>query len=311
MLIDKGTFVADGLTKKISMPGGCDHFVIKNLTQMATTQATGRGVQFEWTPSLADDYAIEWLKTNSTNAMNLTVVTSGGFTYFGAEPGPEAEVLGGTAISAANPAVVLITNTYTAGDRVRILNSTGMKQIAGMDFTISSVSGAGFSLLGLNAAGFAAPATALTCRRLPPLNSVEPSALFVTGVTKATSAVVSLSVAHSYVVGQLVHFSVPASFGMVELNGLTGMITAVGTYTVTVDINSSSFSTFAFPASALVPTTPLFATMAPAGQRNSYNVSSVPFHSGNFVPYLSLAAGAQSPAGSASDVMNWFAYKSV
>lgn len=303
-------FVSTGAGKKVPLPGGSDMVKVLNYTQDATTQATGRGVRFEWRLGMADDSAIETLKTNSTNALNETVVTSGGFTYVPVAPVVEGIVTGGSTITQAAGAVCTVTNTYAAGDRIRMLGCTGMRQIAGMDFTISSVSGAGFTLLGLDSSGFAAAGTAFTCRRISSFDAVEPRFLYVTGISQAAQAVVTVSTTHSYTVGDLMHFSIPASFGMVEMNQLTGRIVAIGTYTMTVDINSSAFTAFAFPANTLVPTTPLFATVAMAGQRNTYDVSYAPFHSGEFTPYLWLAAGAQSPAGSTSDLIYVDVYKS-
>lgn len=318
-IVTQGTFASTGVGVKVNLPSSADYFVVKNITQLATTQSTGRGVQFEWYNGITPaDGAVEWLKTNSSNALNMNAITSGGFTYVQSQPQPEAAVTG-TAITAANPAVVTMTNTYSEGDRVRLYGTTGMLQIAGMDFTATSVSGSSFTLLGLDASGFAAPATAVTARRIPKLDAVEPEFLYITKISQATQAVVTVTQAHNYVVGQLIHFAIPASMGMQEINNLTGKITAVGTYTMTVDINSSSFSAFAFPASTASPNAGLFATLAPAGQRTQfdpntniqtgYNFNYAPFHSGNFIPYMFLAAGAQSPAGSSGDTIVWQAFK--
>lgn len=318
-IIDQGSFTSTGVGVRIPVPSSADYFVVENLTQLATTQNPGRGVKFEWYEGLtAPGAAIEWFKTNASNALNLTSVATGGFTYVTTTPTIEGPVVG-TAITAASPAVVTMVNTYSEGDRVQLFGTTGMQQIAGMNFTISSVSGAGFTLLGLPAAAFAAPATAVTARRISPLYAVEPESLFVTAISKAVQAVVTVSIAHNYVVGQLVHFSVPSGMGMVEMNQLTGKIVAVGTYTMTVDIDSSGFSTFVFPTSALSPISGMFATVAPAGQRTQfdpvtlvqtgYNFNYAPFHTGQFTPFMYLAAGAQSPAGSANDVIVWQAYK--
>lgn len=308
-LLDQDTFTSTGVGVKVSLPGSCDYFVAKNLTQLATTQSTGRGVMFEWYPQLSDNEAIEWKKTNSTDALNMTKVTSGGFIYRTAVPAPEAEksTSGAIARGASNTTVTSNSHGYSDGDRVRLYGTTGMLQIAGMDFTISSAATNTFIIAGIDTSGFAADATACKCRRLPPLEEVEPSALYVTGVSKATSAVVTLSVDHHFVVGQLIRFNVPSEFGMTELNGLTGKITAVGTYTITVDIDSTGFTTFAFPTSASIPVS--FPMAAPAGQRNTYDVTDVPFQTGQFYPYMYLAAGAQSPAGSTSDVIVWQAWK--
>lgn len=333
-ILDGGSFVSDGTAKKIPLPSSADYFKTWNITQMPLAPATPVVVSGEWFGSkfgsgqTAANDGLRWKKSANTSVLNLdtfaTSTASDGFTYVTSSPVVEAQAANAiTAITAASPAVVSQTNTYSAGDIVRIYNTTGMLQVAGMPFQISSVSGAGYTLIGLRAAGFAFAATAGNTRRISKYNAVDPEVLYVTEVTKATSAVVRFSVDPTpyYVVGMKMRFSVPASYGMVELNGLTGVITALSAanYTVTVDIDSSAFTTFAFPASASSPTAALFATAAPAGAYTSYNPVTLvqtgydftkqPFHTGQFTPYMSLAGGAQSPAGAASDVINWMCYK--
>ncbi len=335
-LITQGSFTSAGVGVKIPLPSSADYFKVMNLTQLATTQATGRGVMFEWYGNglVAADKAIEWKKTNSTDALNMVLAASGGFTYVTSSPVVEAQAANAiTGITQANPAVVTQTNTYSEGDIVRLYNTTGMLQIAGMDFQISSVSGSGYTLLGLPATagnGFAAAGTAGFTRRISKNAAVDPETLFITNISQATQAVVSTSVDPSayYAVGMKIHFSVPGSFGMSQINGLTGKIVAVnavsataniGAYNVTVDIDSSAFTAFAFPASSSSPTAALFATFAPAGAstqfnpitgvQTGYDFQKQPFKTGQFTPYMFLAAGAQSPAGSASDVIVWQAYK--
>lgn len=326
-LITQGSFTSTGVGQKVILPSSADYFKVTNLTQMATTQNPGRGVVFEWYGGglVADGAAIEYLKTNSTNALNATVVSSGGFTYVTTAPTVEAQAANAiTGITAASPAVVSQNHSYSNGDFIRIYNTTGMLQIAGMVFQISNVSaGVSYDLIGLRAAGFAAPATAGNTRRVSKAAAVDPEFLYVTEITKATQAVVRLSVDPSpfYVVGMKVRFSVPSSYGMTEINGLTGEITAISSanYTITVDINSTSFTTFAFPTSALALVSQSFATIAPAGASTQFDPNTLvqtgydfvkqPFHTGQFTPYMYLAAGAQSPAGSTSDVIVWQAYK--
>lgn len=324
-IITQGSFISAGIGKKINLPSSADYFRVQNLTQMATTQATGRGVMFEYYPGImADDSAIEWLKTNSTNAINATVISSGGFTYVTSYPNVEPQAANAiTAITAANPAVVSQTNSYSNGDFVRLYGTTGMLQISGMIFQISSVSGSGYTLLGLDASGFAAPATAGYTRRVSKYAAVEPGFLYITKISRASNAVVTFSVDPSafYVVGMKMYFSVPSSFGMSEMQGLTGTILSIdsSTYSMTFDIDSSAFSAFAFPASSASPTAQLWAVGCPAGAQTSYDPNSgvqtgynftlQPFRSGEFVPYIYLAAGAQSPAGSNGDTIVWQALK--
>ncbi len=333
-IITGDSFTSSGAGVKINLPSSADYFVTTNITQMPLAPATGVVIRAEWygpkfgVGATAANDGIRWKKTNSTNALLIdtfaTATASNGFTYITSSPVVEAQAANAiTGITAASPAVVSQTNTYSDGDILRLYSTTGMLQIAGMDFQISSTSGSGYTLIGLRAAGFAAAATAGFTRRISKFNAVEPEFLYITEITKATQAVVRTSVdpTNYYAVGMLIHFSIPASFGMTQMSQLTGKIVAVSSanYTLTVDIDSSAFTTFAFPASSASPTAQLFATLAPAGARTQYDpVTGVqtgydflkqPFRTGQFTPYMYLAGGAQSPAGAASDIINWAAYK--
>ena len=333
-ILDGGSFTSTGVGVKIPLPSSADYFVTNNITQMPLAPATPVVIKAEWFGSkfgagaTAANDGIRWKKSANTSVINIdtfaTSTASDGFTYVTTSPVVEAQASSAiTGITAASPAVVTQTNTYSEGDIIRIYGTTGMLQIAGMDFQISSVSGSGYTLTGLRAAGFAAPATAGFTRRISKNAAVDPQYLYITEITKASQAVVRTSVDPSayYVVGNKIHFSIPASFGMTQMNQLTGTILAISSanYTITVDIDSSAFTTFAFPASTGSPTTALFATLSPAGSQTSFNPVTLvqtgyefqksPFHTGQFTPYMYLAGGAQSPAGAASDVINWMAYK--
>lgn len=331
-IITGGSFTSSGAGQKINLPSSADYFKFENITQMGvngTTCVAGEwyGSKFGAGATAAND-GIRWRKAGSHAILIDTFATStatNGFTYVTSSPVVEAQAANAiTAITAASPAVVTQTNTYADGDILQLYGTTGMLQIAGMNFQISSTSGAGYTLIGLRAAGFAAPGTAGFTRRISKFNAVEPEFLFVTEITKATSAVVRTSVdpTQHYVVGMLVRFSIPYSFGMTQMNGLTGKITALSAanYTMTVDIDSTAFTTFAFPASTSSPTAQLFATVAPAGARTQfdpvtlvqtgYDFQVQPFRTGQFTPYMYLGGGgAGNATGAANDVINWTAYK--
>lgn len=338
------TFTSTGAGVKIPLPSSADYFVTTNITQLPLAPNPGVVVRGEWygpkfgVGASAANSGVRWKKTNSSSAINIdtfaTSTASNGFTYVTASPVIEAQAANAiTGITQANPAVVTQTNTYSNGDIVYLYATTGMLQISGMPFQISSASGSGYTLLGLPATsgnGFAAAGTAGYTRRVSKFNAVEPEYMFVTNISQAAQAVVSTSIdpADHYVVGMKIHFSVPTSFGMQQINGLTGKIVAVnavsataniGAYNVTVDIDTTAMTAFAFPASSTMPTSQLFATFAPAGAatqfnpvtlvQTGYNFNIQPFRTGQFTPYMYLAGGAQSPAGAASDVINWVAYK--
>lgn len=325
-IITGGSFTSTGAGIKIPLPSSADYFTVRNITQTAAVNpntvaySEWYGAKFGAGASPADG-GVRTVKTTS----DLTgAYASGGFTYVNVAPVVEAQAANPiTAITAASPAVVSQTNSYSNGDIIQFYNTTGMLQIAGMNFQISSASGAGYSLIGLRAAGFAAAGTAGFTRRISKFAAVDPQFLYVTEITQASQAVVRTSVDPTlyYAVGMKVHFSVPYSFGMTQINQLTGKIVAMSAanYTMTVDIDSSAFNAFAFPASASSPTAQLFATVAPAGAstqvdpvtgvQTGYNFQFQPFRAGEFTPYMYLAGGAQSPAGAASDVIDWMAFK--
>jgi hypothetical protein len=333
-IITGGSFTSTGAGVKVPLPSSADYFVTTNVTQLPLAPATGVVIRAEWygpkfgLGATAANDGIRWKKTNSTNALLIdtfaTSTASNGFTYVTSAPVVEAQSASAiTAVTAASPAVVSQTNTYSDGDILQFYDTTGMLQIAGMNFQISTTSGSGYTLIGLRAAGFASAATAGFTRRISKFAAVEPQFLYVTEITKATQAVVRTSVdpTQYYAVGMKLHFSVPYSFGMTQMNQLTGKIIAMSAanYTMTVDIDSSAFTTFAFPTSASSPTAQLFATVAPAGAstqfdpvtlvQTGYNFQYQPFRTGEFVPYMFLSGGDQSPAGAAAAQINWRAYK--
>jgi len=330
-----GSFTSTGAGVKILLPNYADYFKVWNITQMPLAPATGVVIGAEWfgakfgLGATAANDGIRIKKTNSTNAPLIdtfqTATVSNGFTYVATNPVVEqqnAAVI--TSITQANGAVVSQTaHGYSNGDIIQFYNTTGMLQISGMNFEISSVSSNAYTLIGLDSSGFAAPATAGFTRRISRFLAVDPQFMYVTAVTKAVQAVVTLSVDPSlyYVPGMRFHFSIPFSFGMTELNQVNAEILSVNpaTYQVTIDLNTTAFTTFAFPASTTSPTATLFATASPSGTRTTrdpntfvekgYNFQFQAFHTGQFVPYIFLSGGAQSPAGASGDQINWQAYK--
>ena len=111
----------------------------------------------------------------------------------------------------------------------------------------------------------------------------------------------------NYVVGQIIKFKVPAVFGMPQLDGVQAEVLSFNstTNTYTVDLDSSSFTAFAWPASSAVPHD--FPTTIVVGNDSSSvvnpltNLSSI---------NMELGAGIDGPAGSSGDVIYWRAGKS-
>lgn len=274
-----GSFVSDGTAVNLSLPSGYTEVELTNLTDLGSTAANTNVMKAWGTSDMTAGAAIYAPKTSGAATIALPVTTtSNGFTFLSdsGSAAPGAALTISTGISQATQAVVTTTATtgLANGDVVRVYGTTGMLQIAGMDFSISSVSGgASYVLTNLDSSGFGAAATAGSARRIPFNSRYYPRNRYITKVTASgTSSIITLSVNHSFTAGQVVRFSVPSAFGMTEMDGLLGNITAVGasdgvvTNTITVDIDSSAFTAFAFPTSAIAATGVTFAQVIPVGE---------------------------------------------
>lgn len=319
-VIQQGYFTSDGTAKILSIRSDVDWMRVINWTQAATQQGTGRGVEFYWQRGMAADTGVEYKKTNSTDALNMVTLSSGGFTLIDTSvQAPGALVSTISAVSTASIPVVTNsgTNGLVAGDVVRLINVAGAPQLGGMDFTVgyNTLSTTTFSLdymAQLSVAG-----TTGSWRKISYNPLYYPRRRFITKITQASQAVVTLSVTHQFTVGQLVRFYVPSAYGMSQINGLQGEITAINTTTtsgntVTVNIDSSGFDAFAFPLAAAFPFTQ--AQLVPVGEGTDASIASPNLLDDATINQgligMRLAAGAQSPAGSSSDLIYWTAGKS-
>lgn len=104
---------------------------------------------------------------------------------------------------------------------------------------------------------------------------VTPPFLLITNITQAAMAVVTVASANTYVIGQLCYFSIPFTYGMFQMNGLTGEIVDIVGLNFYFDIDSSQFDAFVLPSFGKEQP----ASLCSAGSRNLYNNTTVPFHS--------------------------------
>lgn len=302
-LIAQGSFVSTAAARVVEMPQQPDYFVITNRSTWAT--APTAVVKSEWYRGLAAGAAYTWTE-GGASALTATRTVAGGlgFTLIDTSsqaPGPL--VATGTAVSQAGAAVVTDASTPAVGTIVRMLNTTGMLQIAGMEFEVTALNpGVTFTLGYLNSAGFGAAATNADYRILPP-QYWRPSRKFITGITAANPAVVTTSVAHGYAIGDKVGIYVPTAFGMSQINGMTATITAVTVSTFTTDINAAAFTAFAFPTSAIAALGVSFAHVVPVGEVAT-QLTAAERNIAVYGMYLDTAV-----VGANTNIMDWMAFK--
>ena len=322
-IIQQGRFVSLGVNQPIDIRSGYDWIETYNYTQALAAQIGAVGVKFSWQAGMPQGSAFETTK-GVAGAAGEFVVATGGFAaydtstgYFG--PMHTADV---TAVSAAAVPVVTETtaNDLTAGDIIRLTNIAGASQISGMDFTV------GYGTLTANtfSLDYMPQIVAGTTGNWQKVGIGDwnapfyPSRRFITRVTNAAQAVITMSVNHYYTVGQKVRVIIPAVYGMtlpatqgtiVAIDGATG----VGHNTITVDIDTTALAAFVFPLTAATPFT--FAEVIPVGEDTSTalstgnNILADATLNVNAIGAL-LYAGVDSPAGRAGDVIYWKAGKS-
>lgn len=313
-IIQQGSFTSTGTIKTLDIRSDVDWMEVINFTQMGTTQTPGRGVKFEWQRGFAAAAAVEFKKTNAVNALEGVTVSTNGFTLLDTSI-QTPDTLNSTITAISNAAIPVVTNSGTnglsAGDVVRIINVTGAQQLGGVEFTVgnNTLTTTTFSLdyMAQVVAG-----TTGSWRRIPFQPQFYPRKRTISAITQATSAVITMTVTHGFTAGQAIRLKVPSGYGMTEMDNLIGNITAISTAnnTITVDINSSSFTAFSFPLTAAVPF--VFAEVNPIGETASGAFANSLGGATDNVSLIGmqLGAGIDGPAGSTSDVIYWKAGKS-
>jgi hypothetical protein len=274
-------FISTGAATTIALPNNAIKVELFDLTNITTVAGQTAGAE---TALYQKSFAIQGMPagsgysytntaTTKTMVESLLATNGNGYTFLNTSlqtPGPAVAT---TAETAANPSVVSTASTagLIAGTSiVRMINVTAMQQISSVDFTVGTiVANTSFGLKYLDASGFGAAGTNGFYRIIPNDPAFYPARRFITKITQAVNAVVTMSVTHGFTVGQLVRILVPPEFGMTQMNGQLATITAVttgATNTITLNINSSGFTAFAFPTSAQAAAGINFAQVVPVGE---------------------------------------------
>lgn len=256
---DSGSFTSAAAVafEDVILPHGRpDKFVLRNRTAWGD-DAAETSVESYYQRGMAEEAFQSMDQAVTSGILSTEAGTTNGFRFFNTQNPPTFSALAQTNISLANPGVVTMADTgfIQVGSVVRLDNTTGQLQTSGYDIEVTAVSVNTNITLNLDTQNFAAVGTAgnvrliIPGRMFPRFRYIVPLAGAV-GITQATNAVASMSVAHDFSVGEKISFRVPTAYGMSEINNVVGSVTSVSTYTVTTDIDSSGFSAFLPPTSA-------------------------------------------------------------
>lgn len=265
-----GSFTSDGAATTIYVPSGTDYFewfvrgdaAGDNWDSTANPGVIKRGW---WFRGMDQGTALTVYNTDGAATDQSTFVAADGVTLIDPDDPQTYTATAVTGVTAANPAVVTsAAHGLVTGDLVRLCDVTAMQQVSSLVFTATYVGANTFSVP-IDASGFAAAGTGGTARKVNK-EQFDPKRLWITGITAANPMVVSVSTTHLYHVGSHVRLIVPTAFGMVEANNLIGEVTAIGANTLTLDIDSSAFTAFAYPTSATAADGVTFPQVVPVGE---------------------------------------------
>lgn len=274
-VIDGGSFTSDASVSKqvVQVSDRPDLIWVRNRTAWGD-DAAETSVESWWRYGMAQGAAQTTDQTVTTGALSSEAVTVNGFRVYNTSNPPTFAALATTAITAANPAVLTMADTGSiqVGDVVRLDNTTAMLQIASYDFEVTAVTTNTSITINFDGQNEAAAGTAGNARLIIPPDNYPRWRYIVplagaAGISQAANAIVSTSVAHDFTVGEEVSLRVPSAFGMSEANNQKATVTAVGTYTVTLDLDTSGYTAFAMPASATAAAGISQAIIVPSGQR--------------------------------------------
>lgn len=315
----QGSFTSTGAVANLNIRSDFDFIEVMNLTQIATP-TTGNGVKFYWQRGMTPGSAIQE-SLSAAQALIISQLTTNGFTPVNSALATPGAQLSGTAISSATPPLASSANTSTlaTGSIIKLYNAAGVAQFNGMDFTVGSVTAnTSFTLV---YAPTVVAGTTFNYRIIPYQPMWYPPRRYITAITSSgINTVVKLSVTHAFTVGQEMVFStIPSMYGMTQISGLRGLIIAIDTTlnTVTLDINSSGFTPFAFPLTAVAATAHTQPHLVPWGDgldvTQPLQTSATLAGATKNEAFLgvSLGAGINGPAGQTGDVIYWRAWKAA
>jgi hypothetical protein len=332
------TNAASALPRSIPLSDRPDYFMVRDLTDWGTASTAVAAMESWIYPGTMANGSYKQIGQISaaagSNYMYGASGTVNGFTFINTSDPPTFTALAATAINATTW-VVSMTNTgsISVGDWVRIINPVGMLQAGGIIGQVTAVTSntsitLGYVTTSVSAgANFTANATSASILKFYP-TKFYPHELQVMHITQATQAKVYFAQQNDFTPGEIVDFNIPKTYGMTQLNfrtrlagGAPRVLVVTNTTTessITLDIDTTGYTAFAYPTSALSvgAASPPFCFPAGSGIVPLNGSATVPqsppgtnlqdaFDNRNqFLMYLGSAV-----VGANSAIMQWTAWK--
>jgi hypothetical protein len=191
--------------------------------------------------------------------MNNGNLAQNGITIISPNSGVSSTVL---VISSFTPGTTTVWTTstnhgYQVGDTVRVYGLTSAPQFSGLSMTVTATNGTNTFTTLLNSTGATTSVGSVIKTGnylLPTKTGTYPDNRVIAALTNANPMVVTTLVQQNYYAGDVVTFSIPSAFGIPQLSAQTTGLpvqatvisanNAVGTQTVTLAVNSTSYGVF-------------------------------------------------------------------
>lgn len=333
-----GTYTnpATPVVQNIALTDVPDWFFVKDTTNWGAQSTAANPIYSEWFSSMTAGSFLALGQPSSTGsgvALYTSQGTSGGFTFINQALPP---TFGKVAVTAVNGTTFVVSTGTTTGinvgDNVRLVGIAGALEISSILFTVTAVSAATSLTLGYAATAVSngwtiANGTTGFYQKVYP-TGFYPNELPVLQITQAAQAKVYFGRPNTFTPGEIVDFQIPTSYGMTQLSNLTGkpggaarVLVSTNTASessITINVNTTGFTAFAYPTSANFAGNPSPATCFPAGS------GVVPYNGSATIPQSPPGTNlldafdnrnqyimqiATSAVGVASAAMQWFAFK--
>lgn len=316
-IIQQGSFTSTGVARTLVLRSDVDWIRTVNMST-AAAGVQNDTVEHYWQRGMAFGDAYVKVHTAASAILyNSTGLTLGTPQFYlidsSSQPmGPAIAVTAGT--NATRP-VYNTGNTgpLAAGAIARVYGSAHTN-LGGLDFSVDTINpNVSFRLANTiaTAPGVVAGANGFWRYVAPDVATYKlfyPSNRVVANITQAANAVVTTLVDHGYTNGQAVRMNVGPACGMIQMDGLIGIVTVVNAFSFSLNIDSTAFAAFNYPLPAAVPFTP--AEVVPVGIAPASNLSLADATVNQSYVGIVLGAGQGSPAGVNTNVIHWVAGKS-
>lgn len=311
----QGTFISTGTTFVVQFPTDIQWMEVINLSLAVAGAGAGTGVRWWWQLGMQDGYGIVSKKLAADQSITYDYQADCFSLVNTYTPTLSAINNTLTQVSGANPPVVSATSTAGLADydTVKLVNVPGAEQFNGVDFTIDTLVANTSFRLPFAPQIVTTGAVAGSFYKVKNDDPFYPRRRYISAITQANPGVITTTAYHGYTVGQKIRLHVPAEYGMIQADGLDATITAINAAnaTITTNIDTSGFTAFAWPLTAVAAAGVTPAHITPIGEDATYNTLLTDRVYNTGARIMLLAPGVDGPAGTFGNEMMWRAGRSL